>query len=156
MKLVLTTSVLENYGAHTWDGEGECPVNWKAKGGSEYIVEDYSFVDADSVEADAERLSSLLTQNNEFFQIDVVSWELVEDDYVPYFEKQQIEYEGVATYKEPRLTLEGVAFKSTLGQDGKYVVHTDDLNKEEVFFKEILWDLSVIKNLLTLIICMLA
>jgi len=27
--------VHENYGAHDWDGQGECPNYWKAKGGSE-------------------------------------------------------------------------------------------------------------------------
>lgn len=39
MKLVIQTQFRENYGAHDWDGKGECPQYWKCKGGSTYIVE---------------------------------------------------------------------------------------------------------------------
>lgn len=35
-RLVIQTQCYENYGAHDWNGEGECPQYWKAKGGSEY------------------------------------------------------------------------------------------------------------------------
>lgn len=35
-RLVITTQIHENYGAHCWDGTGECPQYWKAKGGEEY------------------------------------------------------------------------------------------------------------------------
>jgi hypothetical protein len=35
---IVLTQVMENYGAHAWDGKGECPQYWKAKGGNEYIV----------------------------------------------------------------------------------------------------------------------
>jgi hypothetical protein len=38
IRLVFATQYLENYGAHAWDGEGECPQRWKPKGGSTYIV----------------------------------------------------------------------------------------------------------------------
>ena len=31
--LVIRTQIHENYGAHDWDGTGECPQYWKAKGG---------------------------------------------------------------------------------------------------------------------------
>ena len=34
----VTTAVRENYGAHDWDGAGECPQYWKCKGGDEYII----------------------------------------------------------------------------------------------------------------------
>ena len=39
MKLVIYTQFMENYGAHDWDGKGECPQGWKYKGGSAYVVE---------------------------------------------------------------------------------------------------------------------
>ena len=39
MKLVIQTQFRENYGAHDWDGKGQCPQYWKNKGGSTYIVE---------------------------------------------------------------------------------------------------------------------
>jgi hypothetical protein len=34
--------VRENYGAHDWDGEGECPQYWKNKGGDEVVVAELS------------------------------------------------------------------------------------------------------------------
>ena len=37
--LVIWTQYRENYGAHTWDGEGDCPQHWKNKGGSTYVFE---------------------------------------------------------------------------------------------------------------------
>ena len=36
--LIITTQHRENYGAHDWNGEGECPQHWKYKGGSTYFV----------------------------------------------------------------------------------------------------------------------
>ncbi len=38
MKIVIHTQFRENYGAHNWDGEGECPQYWKNKGGSVFVV----------------------------------------------------------------------------------------------------------------------
>ena len=38
IRLVFQTQYLENYGAHAWGGEGECPQRWKPKGGSTYVV----------------------------------------------------------------------------------------------------------------------
>ena len=40
MMIVIRTQFHENYGAHDWDGVGECPQYWKAKGGSEYKILD--------------------------------------------------------------------------------------------------------------------
>lgn len=31
---------LENYGAHCWDGKGECPQHWKFKGGTDIVIAD--------------------------------------------------------------------------------------------------------------------
>ena len=36
--LVVLFQHYENYGAHTWDGEGQCPQHWKAKGGTDAVV----------------------------------------------------------------------------------------------------------------------
>ena len=32
------SAIRENYGAHDWDGTGECPQMWKNKGGDNYII----------------------------------------------------------------------------------------------------------------------
>ena len=39
MKLVIQTQFKENYGAHDWDGTGECPQYWKFKGGNTFVME---------------------------------------------------------------------------------------------------------------------
>lgn len=39
MKAVIQTQFLENYGAHDWDGKGECPQYWKPKFGSTYVID---------------------------------------------------------------------------------------------------------------------
>lgn len=39
MKVVIYTQYEENYGAHDWDGKGECPQYWKMKGGSTFVIE---------------------------------------------------------------------------------------------------------------------
>lgn len=53
MKLVVLAQHRENYGAHDWDGQGECPQYWKCKGTTTYVVDitlaqarDKSFYDA--------------------------------------------------------------------------------------------------------------
>ena len=38
MKLVIQTQFKENYGAHDWDGTGECPQYWKFKGGDTFVM----------------------------------------------------------------------------------------------------------------------
>jgi hypothetical protein len=37
MKAIIQTQHMENYGAHDWDGKGECPQYWKPKFGNTYI-----------------------------------------------------------------------------------------------------------------------
>jgi hypothetical protein len=59
-RLVLWTQIYENYGAHCWDGTGECPQYWKAKGGTEYH---YQLGDANAVLAlGAKGLEALVKQ----------------------------------------------------------------------------------------------
>lgn len=38
VRVFVSTQIRENYGAHCWDGKGECPQYWKSKGGHEYLV----------------------------------------------------------------------------------------------------------------------
>ena len=35
MNVLVMTQIRENYGAHDWDGTGECPQMWKCKGGED-------------------------------------------------------------------------------------------------------------------------
>lgn len=49
----------ENYGAHDWDGKGECPQYWKAKGGHEVVVKEGLTV-AEAAELGGEGLKELV------------------------------------------------------------------------------------------------
>jgi len=46
MKIVTQTQIRENYGAHDWNGEGECPQRWKYKGGNTYVTENVTIAQA--------------------------------------------------------------------------------------------------------------
>ena len=90
-KLLITTQVHENYGAHDWDGKGECPQYWKAKGGSEYVVKD---IDINRAAAIAAAATKQLDSTSEYYTESVIGWEVVADDFLTEFEKDQLEYEG--------------------------------------------------------------
>ena len=71
------TQIHENYGAHDWDGNGECPNYWKAKGGTTYILEDAQNPDGVDVAAFIKAIES----EDDFFTEKVVHQEVVEDPY---------------------------------------------------------------------------
>ena len=82
MKLVIHTQIKENYGAHDWDGKGECPQGWKFKGGNTYVVEDvdrYAGVCQPWME-----LTHLIEEFGDYWQEYAVSTQEVEDDVEPW------------------------------------------------------------------------
>ena len=106
MKLMITTQVQENYGAHDWDGEGACPQRWKFKGGN-----DYSYAlgcHVRNTEALAELVQALRDQiecDNEGYREYILGWSVEADDYLTDFEQSQLEYEGKITYRTQELKL---------------------------------------------------
>ena len=90
-KLLITTQIYENYGAHDWDGKGECPSYWKAKGGSDYVVKK---INVNKVTETVMALRSQIEQDNEHFREDIIGWEVVANDYLTEFEQNQLDYEG--------------------------------------------------------------
>lgn len=98
--LVISTQVLENYGAHDWNGEGECPQYWKAKGGRDHKV---LGIDANRAQEIFESVVGRVTEDNDYFQEYVVNWFVESDDYLSLFEKNQLEYEGRIDYPEPTI-----------------------------------------------------
>jgi len=83
MKLVIQTQIRENYGAHDWDGEGECPQYWKYKGGNTYVVRYLSDANVNRiVENGIPNLTKLITENNNYYQEYILDWEIVSDDEV--------------------------------------------------------------------------
>lgn len=115
MKLVITTQVRENYGAHDWDGTGSCPQYWKNKGGSEYIVDDIEHFVAIDDDFFAKNIKSIvydyispkITQNSDYYEESIIDYSIQDDDYMSEFEKSQIEYEGSIRFYDPRITIDG-------------------------------------------------
>jgi len=109
MMLVISTQYHENYGAHDWDGEGECPQYWKAKGGSEYKILDVP-LNVDYNELVKFALTGIET-DNEYCREVMIDWSIESDDYLSWYEKSQLEYDGVVLYKEPTMTYQEVLDK---------------------------------------------
>jgi hypothetical protein len=99
MILVIRTQIHENY---AWvDGEIQTGANayWKAKGGREYKIASIpSGIDyAEVVElANVERA-------DDYFLESVIDWSIESDDYLSWFEKSQLDYEGSIAHPEPKL-----------------------------------------------------
>ena len=99
MMLVIRTQYMENYGAHDWDGTGQCPQYWKMKGGSEYKITDVPLnIDYQEVVSMAN-----VETDNEYCREYILDWSIESDDYLSWFEKSQLEYDGEITCKEPTI-----------------------------------------------------
>lgn len=99
MMLVIRTQYMENYGAHDWDGTGECPQYWKMKGGSEYKIIGVPLnIDHAEVVAAAD-----IEKNNEYCREYILDWSVESDDYLSWFEKSQLEYDGAIACREPQI-----------------------------------------------------
>ena len=97
MMLVIRTQYMENYGAHDWNGQGECPQYWKMKGGSEYKITNVPLnIDYQEVVSMAN-----VETDNEYCREYILDWSIESDDYLSWFEKSQLEYDGEITCKEP-------------------------------------------------------
>ena len=95
-KLLITTQVYENYGAHAWDGKGDCPQYWKAKGSNDYMVRKFrGREDAATVAVMA--LRSQIEEDNDHYRETVIDFRVVKDDHLTEFEQSQLDYEGKIT-----------------------------------------------------------
>jgi len=95
LKLLITTQVYENYGAHDWDGVGECPQYWKAKGGSDYVVKK---INTNKVTETVMGVRSQIEQDNHAFREKIIDWSIVADNALTEFEQSQLDYEGKIRY----------------------------------------------------------
>lgn len=66
------TQVHENYGAHSWDGEGEVPNHWKAKGGTTFVLE---------ADVDVDAFIKAISSESDYFTETVIGQNVVEDPY---------------------------------------------------------------------------
>ena len=95
MKLHITCQYMENYGAHDWDGTGECPQYWKFKGGEDYFypLGNYGRSDealAELVEALRDRVEWSDVGSRQY----LVGYAVVADDFRTEFEESQLKWDG--------------------------------------------------------------
>ena len=109
MKILIHTQYHENYGAHEWDGKGECPQYWKSKGGSEIELDrELTWNEASDtalVNSLVEKARALINKKNNYFEEYVVDWELITPDYLTWFEKSQLEFDGKIMYPRKKLAV---------------------------------------------------
>ena len=97
MMIVLRTQYRENYGT-------ESDPYWKFKGGSEYKITN---VPTDLSEHEKIVLVDKLLSNpfiqysNPMSEQYLLEWSTEEDDYLSWFEKSQLEYDGEVLFPEP-------------------------------------------------------
>ena len=103
-KLLISTQVYENYGAHDWDGQGECPQYWKAKGGNEYVIKNFKGNDRNATELTMVA-SAQIEQDDQYFREHIIDFRIVADDYLTEFERDQLEYEGIIRFPAKEIEL---------------------------------------------------
>jgi hypothetical protein len=98
MMLVIQTQDYENYAAHQgFDGS----FYWKAKGGSEFKITGIpEGADLDEV---VELVRSEIERDDEYFQTQIIGYGVEADDYLSWFEKSQLEYDGSIQFAEPTI-----------------------------------------------------
>lgn len=103
-KLLITTQVFENY---AWNEDGSLGTGdnayWKAKGGSEYVVK--NFKKFNKVTETVMALRGQIESDNDAFREHIIGWEVVADDYLTEFERDQMKYEGKITFPAHELTV---------------------------------------------------
>jgi hypothetical protein len=106
MKLMISTQVQENYGAHDWNGVGECPQRWKFKGGNDYSYALGLYTRNDQALAElVEALRGQIEEDNTGYREYIMGWSVESDNYLTDFEQSQLDYEGKITYRTQELTL---------------------------------------------------
>lgn len=93
MKIVITTQYMENYGAHDWDGKGQCPQYWKSKGGQSYVVENLTPEEVSKFEdMHMEKIMPLIQYSNAHTNEFVIGYNSHEDNAVvcDFWETQKV------------------------------------------------------------------
>ena len=100
--VIISTQVHENYGAHDWDGKGQCPQYWKTKGGDDYrhpVALDLSEVqDRSKVELLVKELTEAVSRNDDYYQESVIDWQFLPVGELTEGEKEQVEWYGSVKY----------------------------------------------------------
>ena len=104
MKAIFYTQVYENY---AWKEDGSIGTGedayFKPKGGDEYVVLN---VDRTQMSKILEEVRAKVEVSNDYFRENVVDFELVEDDYLTWYEREQLEFDGSIAFSPKELEME--------------------------------------------------
>jgi hypothetical protein len=78
------------------------PTTGKAKGGNEYVIRN---INVNRVKELAKAACAQVEQASDYFTENVTGWEVVADDYLTAFERDQLEYEGRIIYSPVELSV---------------------------------------------------
>jgi len=95
-KLLITTQVYENYGSLHQP-------HWKAKGGSDYVIK--NFRQFNFVRDVVEQIRGDIETDHPYYSEHIISWSVVEDDYLTEFERNQLKFDGRITYPTQELDI---------------------------------------------------
>ena len=103
MKLLITTQVYENY---AWNEDGTIGTGaaayWKAKGGDEYVVT--GIWDEEEATVAVMALREEIEKANDYMTESIVDYQLLDNDELTPFEKDQMEYEGKIVFPAKEIT----------------------------------------------------
>jgi hypothetical protein len=121
MMLVIQTQDYENYAAHQgFTGE----FYWKAKGGSEFKITGIpQGADLDEI---VELARAEIEEDTPYFQTQIISYGLESDDYLSWFEKSQLDYDGEIQFPEP--TIEYSELNARYTDPADYAERSADLD----------------------------
>ncbi len=92
-RVVVSTQFIENYGAHAWDGKGECPQYWKCKGGSDFIVAE-GLSEFDMLTRDAmEFVPDGISYFNDYSRQYIINVAFVPSNHLTYEERMIADFE---------------------------------------------------------------
>ena len=103
MKLLITTQVYENY---AWMEDGSIGTGdaayWKAKGGDEYVVT--GIWDEEEATVAVMALREEIEKANDYMTESIVDYQLLDNDELTPFERDQMEYEGKIVFPAKEIT----------------------------------------------------
>ena len=103
MKVVIFTQVYEKY---AWNEDGTIGTGavayWKAKGGDEYVIRDIANQEEATMAVMGMR--GEIEKASDYWTETIVDWELVDDDYLTQYERDQLEYDGKIMFPAKELT----------------------------------------------------
>jgi len=95
-RLIVHTQIHENYGAHDWDGKGECPQYWKAKGGQDYLITEVSVEEAmmgpHYLQILVDNQKSTIECDDHSWQESIINWGLYWEGELTYDEQMYADF----------------------------------------------------------------